>query len=67
MRGRLHIEFEDHAVKSSEGDFLAIPRDVRHNSVADDECWVILIETMTTKHTGDVTVAGARTIAEQLA
>ncbi|WP_246082644.1 cupin domain-containing protein [Rubellimicrobium rubrum] len=67
MRGRLRIEFEDHAVELGEGDFLTVPRGVRHNPVADEECWIVLIETVTTKHTGDVHTDRTRSLQEQLA
>ncbi len=37
-----------------------------HNPVADDECWIALIETVTTKHTGDVVVDKTKTLDQQL-
>ena len=67
VRGRLRLEFEDHSVELSEGDFLTVPRGVPHNPVADEECWIILIETVTTKHTGDIQTVRTRSIEEQLA
>lgn len=67
VRGRLRIEFEDRAVELAEGDFLTVPRGVMHNPVADEECWVLLIETVTTKHTGEVDTPMTRSLAEQLA
>ena len=67
MRGCLRIEFEDHSVELRQGDVLTVPRGVMHNQVADEECWVILIETVTTKHTGDVQTDRTRTLEEQLA
>ena len=38
-----------------------------HNPVADQECGLALIETMTTLHTGDVKTRLSKSIAEQLA
>jgi len=35
--------------------------------VAAEECWIVLIETVTTKHTGDVETPLTRSIAQQLA
>jgi hypothetical protein len=40
---------------------------VRHNRVAHDECWLVLVETVSTRHTGDVSTPLTRTIEEQLA
>jgi hypothetical protein len=31
-----------------------VPRGVLHNPVAEEECWIALIETVFTRHTGDV-------------
>jgi hypothetical protein len=45
---------------------VVVPRGVRHNPIAAEECWVVLIETMTTQHTGGVVTPRTRSIAEQL-
>lgn len=66
VRGRLRIEFEEGPVELGEGEFLVVPRGVRHNPVADEECWVALIETVSTRHTGEVADARTRSIEEQL-
>lgn len=67
VRGRLTIRLEDGDVELAEGDFYVVPRGVRHQPVAAEECWVMLIEPATTLHTGDVTTPLTRTIDEQLA
>lgn len=66
VRGRLRIQLEDGEVQVGPGQFVVMPRGVRHNPVADEECWVVLIETITTKHTGDVVTPRTRSIEEQL-
>jgi len=66
LDGRLRIEFEDHAVELGEGDFHVVPRGTLHNPVCDEECLIALIETVTTKHTGDKIIAGTRSIESQL-
>ena len=43
-----------------------MPRGVLHNPVAEEECWIVLIETATTKHTGDVVIPQTRLIEAQL-
>jgi mannose-6-phosphate isomerase-like protein (cupin superfamily) len=68
VKGRLVIEFEDgHSAKLGPGEFCVVPKGVLHNPVADEECWIVLIETVTTKHTGDVVTERTRSIEEQLA
>ncbi len=48
------------------GEFFVVPRGVRHNTAAIEETWLALIETVTTKHTGDEITARTRSIEEQL-
>ncbi|MBU1253343.1 MAG: cupin domain-containing protein [Alphaproteobacteria bacterium] len=66
VKGSLVIEFEDGPVALSQGDFLTVPRGVRHNPVAAQECWVLLIEPASTKHTGEEITPRTRSIEEQL-
>jgi mannose-6-phosphate isomerase-like protein (cupin superfamily) len=49
------------------GQMFVVPRGVRHNTSATDETWIALIETVTTKHTGDEVTPMTRSIEEQLA
>ncbi|MEO6057596.1 MAG: cupin domain-containing protein [Gemmatimonadales bacterium] len=67
LRGRLRLEFRDHAVEMREGQCCVVPRGVEHHPVAAEECWIVLIETVTTRHTGDRVTAATRSIDEQLA
>jgi mannose-6-phosphate isomerase-like protein (cupin superfamily) len=66
VRGTMRIQLEDGDVTLRPGEFVVVPRGVRHNPIAADECWVMLIETVTTKHTGDVVTERTRTIESQL-
>ena len=66
IRGRLKIEFRDRTVEIGPGECLVVPRGVEHNPVAEEECWMVLIEPVATKHTGDVVTARTRSIDEQL-
>lgn len=66
VRGRMRIQLEDGEVTLGPGEFVVVPRGVRHNPVAAEECWVMLIETVTTKHTGEITNERTRSIEEQL-
>jgi len=44
-----------------------VPKGILHNPVAEEDCWIALIETVTTKHTGDVDTPFTKTIKQQLA
>ena len=67
VSGRLRIQLEgDTEVTLDPGQFYVVPRGVRHNPIAEQEVEIVLIETVTTAHTGDVVVAGTVPIAAQL-
>ena len=67
VSGRLRIQLpDDQEVVLDPGQFYVVPRGVRHNPVAEQEVEIVLIETVTTAHTGDVTVEGTVPIEEQL-
>jgi mannose-6-phosphate isomerase-like protein (cupin superfamily) len=65
--GQLLIQLEGgHEVTLSAGDFYVVPKGVQHNPVAAEEVGIVLIETVTTTHTGDVVVEGTVPIEQQL-
>jgi len=65
--GDLRIQIEGGSeVALSAGDFYVVPKGVRHNPIAHEEVGIVLIETVTTAHTGDVTVEGTVPIERQL-
>ena len=66
LKGRLRIELEEGPVELGEGELFVVPKGVRHNPVAEEECHLLLIERKTTLHTGDVVTAQTRSIQEQL-
>ena len=66
LKGRLRIEMEAGPVELKEGELFVVPKGVRHNPVADEECHVMLIERKSTLHTGDVVTDKTRSIADQL-
>lgn len=68
VRGNLKIELEGQdSVRLAAGEFFVVPKGVLHNPVADEECWIVLIEPKSTRHTGDVVTERTRSIEEQLA
>jgi len=66
LKGRLRIELEGNTVELGEGEMYIVPKGVRHNPVAEEECQLMLIERKSTLHTGTVTTEKTRSLAEQL-
>jgi mannose-6-phosphate isomerase-like protein (cupin superfamily) len=66
LKGRLRIEMERETVELGEGEMYVVPKGVRHNPIADEECHILLIERKTTRHTGEEVTAKTRSIEEQL-
>lgn len=66
ISGHLRIEIEGQDdVELGPGQFYVVPRGVRHNPVAQEEVHIVLIETVTTSHTGSITVPGTVAIGKQ--
>jgi len=69
LRGALRIgraEADGGDVLVHAGEFFVVARGVRHNTSAEEETWIALIETVTTEHTGGELTARTRTLSEQL-
>jgi mannose-6-phosphate isomerase-like protein (cupin superfamily) len=68
IAGALKMQYEGgRVVQLVEGDVHVVPAGVRHNPLADEgECHVMLVETVSTAHTGDVVTKGTRSIQQQL-
>ena len=67
IKGRLRMQLEGgREVVLEAGDMFIVPKGVMHNPLADEECWMLLVETVTTKHTGEAVTPLTKTIDEQL-
>ncbi|MFC5527459.1 cupin domain-containing protein [Rhodanobacter ginsengisoli] len=66
LSGCLRIELETGAVELAEGEMFVVPKGVRHNPVAEQECCLMLIERKSTLHTGNLVTERTRTLAQQL-
>jgi mannose-6-phosphate isomerase-like protein (cupin superfamily) len=66
LEGHLRIEMEGTSVELGEGELFVVPKGVRHNPVAEEECHLLLIERKSTLHTGTTVTDKTRSIAEQL-
>ena len=66
VRGSLVMEIDNEdSFTLNEGDFYIVKQGVQHRVYSDDECWILLIENKSTKHTGDVTSNITKSIEEQ--
>lgn len=66
LKGSLTIEMEAGAVELKAGQAFVVPRGVRHNPVAAEECHIMLIERKSTRHTGAIVTEQTRSVEEQL-
>lgn len=66
LKGSLRVEMEERTVELHEGDVFVVPKGVRHNPIADEECLVMLIERKSTLHTGSEVTEKTRSLSEQL-
>ena len=66
LKGQLIIEYENDRVVLNEGDVHVVAKGTMHNPIAEEECWITLVETVSTKHTGDVLIEKTRSIEQQL-
>jgi mannose-6-phosphate isomerase-like protein (cupin superfamily) len=62
---RIQLEGRDEVVLN-QGEFFTVPKGVRHNPVAEEEVGVVLIETKSTLHTGDVVTDRTVPVERQL-
>ena len=65
--GTLVIQLENRTdVVLQPGDFYVVPKGLRHNPIAAEEVGIVLIEPVTTAHTGDVVTDRTKSLDEQL-
>ena len=66
LKGHLRIELEHGTVDLPAGSLYVVPKGVRHNPVAEQECHIMLLEKKQTLHTGDIVMEKTRSMTEQL-
>jgi mannose-6-phosphate isomerase-like protein (cupin superfamily) len=59
LKGRLRMQFRDHELTLTPGEFIVVPRGTEHCPAADEEVHVLLLEPKSTVNTG--TAGGQRT------
>jgi len=66
IEGTLLMEIENETIRTMKtGDMFVVPKGINHRVCSIDECSIMLIETKTTKHTGEVKSSITKSIQEQ--
>ena len=66
IEGTLLMEIENETIRTMKtGDLFVVPKGINHRVSSIDECSIMLIETKTTKHTGEVKSSITKSIQEQ--
>lgn len=55
VKGRMVVRFRDRDISVHEGEFIIVPRGTEHQTVAEQECHVLVVEPKSTVNTGNVT------------
>jgi len=67
IEGCLVMELEgQEAQNMQQGDLFVVPKGVKHRVSSEEECLILLIESKSTKHTGDVNSSISKSIEDQL-
>ena len=67
VKGKLMMFIEgQEEFELGEGDFYIVKKGVKHRVSSADDCWMMLVESKSTKHVGDVDSPIAKSIEEQL-
>lgn len=61
VKGAFTMKFRDGDVAMEAGDLIVVPAGVEHMPVADEECWIMMIENAGTLNTGETVTARSRT------
>lgn len=66
IKGRLTMEFKGRdTVQLESGEFFIVSKGLEHRVFSEKECWLMLIENKSTRHTGNVKSSITKTIDEQ--
>lgn len=67
IEGCLVMKLEgQEAQNMQQGDLFVVPKGVKHRVSSEEECLILLIESKSTKHTGDVNSSISKSIEDQL-
>lgn len=54
IKGIFNIELEEGVINIKPGELAVIPKGIKHKPFADEETWLMVLESSRIKHTGDV-------------
>ncbi|TFH39640.1 MAG: cupin domain-containing protein [Bacteroidia bacterium] len=54
IKGALRMDYGDHIEDINEGEFIIVPRGIKHRPIADTETHLLLFEPSTTLNTGNI-------------
>jgi mannose-6-phosphate isomerase-like protein (cupin superfamily) len=66
IHGSMTMQLESGNVELQAGDFFIVPKGMQHSPKAEEECGLLLIEPVSTLHTGDVESERTVPIEKQL-
>ncbi len=66
VKGRFAMRFRDRDVAMEEGDMIVVPANVDHMPVAQEECWILMVEDAGTRNTCDKTTERTRSSLPEL-
>lgn len=70
IKGTFVMRFRDNNeqwdVAMAEGDMIVVPANTEHKPVADEECWILMVEDAGTLNTGDKVTERTRTFLPTL-
>lgn len=66
VKGKMDIIYDDYKVNLSEGDIHVVKKGTPHEPRTHEECWVLLIENKSTKHTGEIINQYTKTVEQQM-
>ena len=66
VKGNMSLIYDDDVIELNEGDIHVVKKGHPHKPVTKEECWVLLVENKSTKHTGEIVNQYTKTIKEQL-
>lgn len=66
VKGAFTMRFRERDVPMGEGDILVVPAGVEHMPVAEEECWIMMIESAGTLNTGEMMSERSKTDLPEL-
>lgn len=66
IKGKFRIELEEGTIEINPEELVVIPKGKKHRPFADEETWMVVLESSKIKHTGDVITEKTLTEFEEI-